>query len=110
MPERAFPKHQQYIRSKACVVPGCASRNIICAHVRSGLPKGEQAGTGQKPHDTFTVPLCRSHHDEQHSLGEITFQKQHKIDLLKLSLLYASGSPESKIWRKANLIKLQMRA
>lgn len=43
------------------------------AHVRS-------RGAGGRDRENV-VPLCRSHHCEQHQVGILTFQKRHGIDL-----------------------------
>lgn len=61
--------HCNFVRQHECCVPGCDSRPIEVAHLRNGT----DAGMGRKASDFFTVSLCRSHHDEQHRIGEPTF-------------------------------------
>lgn len=61
--------HCNFVRSHECCVAGCTGRPIEVAHVRLG----SGAGIGQKPDDWRAVSLCRSHHAEQHRMGERTF-------------------------------------
>lgn len=60
-------KYLKAIRKLPCLC--CQQTPSQAAHVRIG----SNAGTGLKPDDRRTVPLCRKHHMEQHSLGEHTF-------------------------------------
>lgn len=54
-------KHLAFIRQLPCSV--CATNYAIdAAHIRFANP----CGTGLKPSDEHTVPLCRNHHSEQH--------------------------------------------
>lgn len=47
-------------------------------------------GIAIKPDDKFTVPLCGSHHREQHGMREHTFWERQQIDPVKKALaLYA---------------------
>ncbi len=98
---RVSKRHQQWVRTKACVVKGCERRDIQCAHLRSGLPPGELAGTGIKSHDAFCFPCCSAHHREQHAKGEITFQDKYSLDLLAIALTFARASPDEGIRNKA---------
>jgi hypothetical protein len=47
---------------------------IECAHVRIN----SNAGMGQKPDDYRVVPLCREHHQQQHTIGERTFWETYE--------------------------------
>jgi hypothetical protein len=61
-------RHCTHSRGHACV--NCdATAPIEVAHVRIG----SGAGMGQKPHDFLAVSLCRSCHQLQHTMGEISF-------------------------------------
>lgn len=68
------------------------------AHIRTASPihGKRQTGGAEKPADKFTVPLCRAHHDMQHSMNEMKFWAMHGIDPFGLALsLYAhSGDDE----------------
>lgn len=97
------PRHRKFVRSFVCLVQqqigahpdtgACDSTQIECAHVRRGLPQGEQAGIGEKPHDCFTVPLCRTHHAQQHRIGEESFEKLYRVKMIDTALKLAKVSP-----------------
>ena len=76
-----------FIRRLPCVVCGTRQR-IEAAHIRMGNPLygKPSAGMQEKPSDTFTVPLCAAHHDEQHSMNEAQFWMALAIDPLRLAL------------------------
>lgn len=65
--------HLNFVRSFHCAVPGCQGMPIEAAHVRNG----SGAGMGEKPSDHFAVPLCRDHHSQQHTIGEVTFWQNY---------------------------------
>jgi hypothetical protein len=82
-------RHLRWIRRQSCVVPDCRSFAAIeAAHVRTA----GNAGTGIKPHDKFTVPMCREHHAEQHKRGWRTFERRYGLDLLAEAAKYAESS------------------
>lgn len=80
-PRREWPKHQRFVRSHACSVPGCQNAQIEFAHVRTAA----NAGTGLKPHDSFGISLCAVHHHHQHNVGVHTFEALYQINLLALA-------------------------
>ena len=86
---RSCPSHRAWVRRHHCCVPGCLLTPIECAHVRSGT----DGGTALKPSDRWTVSLCRTHHAEQHRLGEAAFEQRHGIDLRALAEAFARRSP-----------------
>ena len=59
--------HLAFIRSMPCI--NCNSYESQAAHIR----KGTNGGTGIKPGDDFTVPLCHACHAQQHQVGEPAF-------------------------------------
>lgn len=90
-PDRS-PKHMAWIR-----------RTFVCAAFRSGDCEGPNhahhvrsaatAGTGLKPPDFDTVPLCVLHHDEIHQIGAESFERKHGVDLLAEARMLAKLSP-----------------
>jgi hypothetical protein len=50
-----------------------------------------------KSHDSFGVPLCRLHHDEQHRCGQGTFEDRHGIDLDQIAAELVRTSPDHKM-------------
>ncbi len=82
---RRDPKHLAWVRRQPCCVPGCQRTQIESHHIRTAA----NSGTGLKPPDTATVPLCAVHHLQGHSLGWRTFQQAHGIDLTAIAAEYA---------------------
>lgn len=87
--ERICPAHRAWVRRHHCCVPGCTSRVIECAHVRTGT----DGGLAMKPSDRWAISLCHDHHKEQHDIGEKAFQTRYAIDLYELALEFAQRSP-----------------
>lgn len=97
---RDFPKHRKFVRNFACVActqvgdisapAGDPRRRIECAHVRLGT----DGGTALKPSDWWTVPLCQTHHSEQHSIGEAAFQQKYHLHLKALAIKLARLSSD----------------
>ena len=90
MNTRRSPKHCTFIRLLSCV--GCGRRGPSeCAHVRMGhfggvvVPQAERGGTGLKPADRWTVPLCTHCHRLQHEIGERSFWEATELNPLALA-------------------------
>lgn len=83
-------KHRRFIASLPCLK--CGDSPCDAAHVRIGTG----GGMGLKPSDCYAVPLCRKHHQEQHSGGERTFwgKKLDRLDDLMNALYAKSGDIE----------------
>jgi hypothetical protein len=63
-----------FIRTLPCVI--CLrTRNIECAHT-----PGER-GMGQKADDSLGIPLCSTHHKEQHRIGWKRFIVDYRLNL-----------------------------
>lgn len=90
-PREMHTKHLAFIRSLPCCVCG-AHKQVESAHVRmaSAIHGKRASGMGEKPDDTWVVPLCAHHHrtapDAQHAVGEVAFWSAHGIDPLALAL------------------------
>lgn len=96
-------KHLAFIRTLPCVVSG-VHVNVEAAHIRySDATWGKvNPGTGKKPDDCWTIPLCAELHrldpiNSQHSMNEREFWERHGIDPLSVAhALYAiSGDYEA---------------
>ena len=66
-------KYLAYIRSQACCE--CYHRGDVVAHHH-----GKGGGTGEKTHDTMTVPLCNEHHTEFHQKGTLGILDRIMLD------------------------------
>lgn len=75
------PGHLKFIRSLECAVHGACRGGIEAAHVR----RGTDGGTGVKPSDCYTIPLCAYHHARQHAIGEQQFEKEYRINMRKIA-------------------------
>ena len=77
-------EHLRFVRSKQCAIQGMIgdSRIHVCsgpiqaAHIRMGT----DGGTGKKPSDNFTIPLCAKAHHEQGQIGEGAFEKRYLLN------------------------------
>jgi hypothetical protein len=90
-PKRVWLRHRKFVRSHCCCVPGCPALLVDCAHLRS-VARG--AGTSLRPHDCFTVPLCRLHHEQQEPAGPDGFGDRHGIDLWAIAAELVRRSPD----------------
>lgn len=68
-----------FLRRQGCIFPGCTATRCDPAHVRHAPPGSgwRYVGKGEKPDDFRAVPLCREHHDLQHSMSEARFWAEH---------------------------------
>ena len=87
-----LPSHLKWIRGLICAVPYCENNQIEAAHIRIGT----DGGMGVKPSDSFTIPLCRTHHQRSHDIGETSFENEHKIRLRMIAAKLWEVSPARK--------------
>ena len=67
--------HLLYVARSPCNV--CAALQVTHTHIRFAQPKA----LGAKVSDEFTVPLCRTHHRDNHSFGdEVAWWERRAID------------------------------
>lgn len=93
------PEHLEFIRGCPCVI--CGSRRAVeAAHLRTANARyaKPESGMQNKADDKWTLPLCHTHHMEQHDAGdEMAFWSRYGIDpfVLALSLYGVSGDEEA---------------
>ena len=80
--------HLNWLRQQTCVVPKCFGEPVHPHHVRTAAT----AGTGMKPPDEQSVPMCLRHHRELHERGNRTFEARYAVDLLDDAGRYAASS------------------
>lgn len=70
------------LRQLPCIHPCCAFVHVDAAHIRLASPiyGASEAGIGQKPHDFWCLPVCRKHHELEHSVGTQKFWDNLDID------------------------------
>lgn len=100
-PRREWPRHRAFVRSHHCCVPGCEGGPIEFAHIRSAA----NSGTGIKPHDAFGVSCCRSHHAEQHRIGQPAFERKYGIDLGAIAAAFVKASPDVAMRESLKLVQ-----
>lgn len=96
-----FPQHLQWIRTHRCCVDNAECDGTVqAAHVRNSFltPEHEKGGSALKPHDKWTIPLCRHHHDLQTRKGEAWFERTYGIDMGASAQVFAAQSPHRKRW------------
>ena len=81
-------KHLRFIRSLPCCIPGCSQGDTDAAHLRTASLEHGKRGLGlqEKASDCWTVPLCRFHHSEQHSMNEMGFWKRYGLNPFILAI------------------------
>lgn len=69
-PRERDNNHLAFIRSLRCCI--CGAQGPDPAHIRSAnaVYGKRETGGAEKASDKWTVPLCRTHHDEQHDYCE----------------------------------------
>ena len=84
-------EHRAFIRRFACLISNadCRGHLVQCCHVREGT----DGWLGGKPSDYWCWPGCFHHHDEQHRIGEKSFQAKYRVDLKAVALDLARKSP-----------------
>lgn len=63
-----------FLRTKPCCLCGTTGDTEAC-HIRIGF-----RALGKKPDDRFAVPMCSTHHREQHSMNESEFWASYRRD------------------------------
>ena len=100
VPKREFPAHRAWVRGFMCLVASQGKNPTACggkseaAHVRLHT----DGGTGLKPHDRHCVPLCSTHHREQHNIGEDAFEKKYGFRMAICAERLARMSPHRHLW------------
>lgn len=93
-PRERDEKHCDFIRQLPCCLCG-DNISTECAHVRMGdrTVAKPMTGIATKCDDRFTVPLCGTHHQDQHNTGnEHRWWLSKGIDPIKTALALYSVS------------------
>jgi hypothetical protein len=89
-PRERDEKHLAWIRTLPCCL--CGASPVDPAHLRVASINDDkrETGMGEKPSDKWVLPLCRRHHDEQHSMHEREFWSSYGVmDPFALCMHYA---------------------
>src|SRR6202041_1732644 len=69
--------HRKFVAHQPCLI--CGRSPVDAHHLRFAQPRA----MGLKVSDEFTVPLCRTHHRDNHSFGdEVAWWERRAIDPL----------------------------
>jgi len=88
-------RHLKFVRGLPCLI--CATNmGVDAAHIRYSDHRVDKrsVGIGEKPDDIWTVPLCREHHTQQHSMNEREFWRVFGIDPVFYALAIYARSGE----------------
>lgn len=92
-PERVWPRHRAWLRRHHCVVTHCLQEPVEVSHIRTA----SNAGTGLRPHDASSVPMCggpTGHHAEYHRRGHKTFEAKYRLELAAIAAEFTRFSPD----------------
>ena len=79
--------HLKFVASQPCLI--CGRSPVDAHHLRFAQPRA----MGLKVSDEFTVPLCRTHHRDNHSSGdEVAWWERRAIDPLTTSRMLWIGT------------------
>ena len=77
---RRSKEHLKFVASQSCLI--CGRTPSHAHHIRYAQPKG----LALKVSDEFTVPLCATHHSENHMIGnELKWWRDHNIEPLSVA-------------------------
>jgi hypothetical protein len=88
-PRQRDDAHLAYIRQQRCCICG-DNLTVQAAHLRVGsINDGKRdTGMGEKSSDKWVLPLCVTHHREQHRMNEREFWASYGIDPFALAMQY----------------------
>jgi hypothetical protein len=83
------------------------------AHLRSAARQygKPHTGMGEKPDDRWVLPLCRTHHDEQHRGNELSFWRRHGFHdpFAEAVALYAARPNKTPPRERKRILKVKPR-
>jgi hypothetical protein len=88
-------QHLAFVRKRLCIAwarQECEGK-VEAAHVKDLAPLGRGS---VKPDDTFTVSMCRRHHQESEK-NEGAWGREMGLDVMALALEFAASSPDRAI-------------
>lgn len=111
-PRKEDPAWLALVRKMPCTVCGRPGPNDP-AHLRTAAPQYRKKPTGmqEKPDDCWVLPLCRTHHDEQHRGNELSFWRRHGFpDPFAVAMeLYAARPNKTPPRERKRILKVKPR-
>lgn len=78
--------HLAFIRKLPSVLSGEFGCEACHIRIGSALHRKKHTGMGQKPDDSWTLPLTSTEHKQQHSENELLFWRSHGVDPFELAI------------------------
>lgn len=104
-PREEDPAYLAYVRTLPCLI--CSRPGSDPAHLRAGARQYGKppTGMGEKPSDCWVLPLCRTHHDDQHRNNELAWwARQGFPDPFRIAMaLYASRPVQTRPRRRSRV-------
>jgi len=106
-PREEDPAYLAYVRTLPCTVcrrPGPSDP----AHLRTAARQHGKppTGMGEKPSDCWVLPLCRTHHDDQHRNNELAWWTRQGIpDPFALAIALYAARPVQTRPRRPSKVK-----
>ena len=95
-PREKDEAHLTWLRQLPCLV--CGKQDVEAAHVRFAAREWgkRETGKGERPSDYWAVPLCSTHHRNQHGEGERLWWGAIGLDPVPIAsaLHHATGDDE----------------
>jgi hypothetical protein len=87
-PRQHDPDYLAWLRTQPCCL--CGRTPADAAHLRVGSINHDKrdTGMGERSSDFWALPLCRDHHQQQHSMNELEFWASYGIDPFALAMRY----------------------
>lgn len=97
-PRQHNETHLDFIRGLPCLL--CLDNTSTeAAHIRFSDPRAAKrhCGIAERPDDRWTLPLCNTHHREQHAMNEREFWQAQRLDPIfyALALWNVTGDAEA---------------
>jgi hypothetical protein len=92
-PRRIDEPYLAWIREQPCCI--CGKLPSEAAHLRVGSINHDKTygALGMKSSDKWALPLCRSHHVEQHASNELEWWASRGINPFELAISYQRERP-----------------
>lgn len=106
-PREEDPAYLAYVRTLPCLIcqrPGPSDP----AHLRTGARQYRKpsTGMGEKPSDCWVLPLCRTHHDDQHRNNEVAWWARHGFpDPFAVAVALYASRPVLTVSRRKSRVK-----
>lgn len=106
-PREEDPAYLAYVRTLPCRICGRPGPSDP-AHLRTGARQYDKphTGMGEKPSDRWVLPLCRTHHDDQHRHNELEWwTRQGYLDPFALAIALYAARPVLTRARRPSRVK-----